>query len=171
MKNKRPFSVTWMPNGKQLLLRAAGPGEPLRGYVFDLDTADPRPITPEGVRPTGPSSPDGKLVAGTRADGTTWLFPVHGGGPRPIAVHAPEAVTDWSSDSKAVYVASVGETTVNVYRVEIDSGKWTPFTILSPSDKAGLTYTALCDVTPDSKFYTYVYNRQLSELFIVEGLE
>jgi Tol biopolymer transport system component len=171
LQGKKPFRVWWLPNGKQLLLRAAAPGEALRGYVFDLDTAVLRPITPEGVRPTGPSSPDGKFVAGTRADGTTWLFPIGGGSPRPIAVHAPEVVTGWSSDSKAVYVASTGETAVNVYRVGIDTGKRTPFTILSPSDKAGLTYLALCSVTPDGKFYTYCYNRQLSELFIVEGLE
>jgi hypothetical protein len=69
------------------------------------------------------------------------------------------------------YVASAGETAVNVYRVEIDTGKRSFFTILSPSDKAGLTYIALCCVTPDGKFYAYSYNRQISELFIVEGLE
>lgn len=68
-------------------------------------------------------------------------------------------------------MASAGETAVNVYRVEIDTGKRNPFTIPSPSDKVGLTYIALCDVTPDGKFYTYCYNRQLSEIFIVEGLE
>jgi len=171
VQNKKVFSVSWVPNGKQLLLRAAAPGEALRGYVFDLDTAALRPITPEGVRLPSPVSPDGKFVAGTRADGTTWLFPISGGSPRPVAVHAPEAVTGWSSDSKAVYVAPAGETAVNSYRVEIDTGKRNPFAILSPSDKAGLTYIALCSVTPDGKFYTYCYNRQLSELFIVEGLE
>lgn len=68
-------------------------------------------------------------------------------------------------------MASAGETAVNVYRVEIDTGKRSFFTILSPSDKAGLTYIALCCVTPDGKFYAYSYNRQISELFIVEGLE
>jgi serine/threonine protein kinase len=171
VQNKKPFWVWWVPNGKQLLLRAAAPGEALRGYVFDLDTAVLRPITPEGVRLTGPSSPDGKFVAGIEADGTTWLFPIGGGSPRPIAVQAPEAVRGWSSDSKAVYVASVGETAANVYRVEIDTGKRSLFTILSPSDKAGLTYMALCCVTPDGKFYAYSYNRQISDLFIVEGLE
>jgi len=171
VQDKKPFSVLWLPTGKQLLLRAAAPGEAPRGYLFDLDTAVLRPITPEGVRLTGPSSPDGKFVAGRRADGTTWLFPIGGGSPRPIAVQAPEEVTSWSSDSKAVYVDSTGETAVNVYRVEIDAGKRSPFTILSPSDKAGLTYMALCCVTPDGKFYAYSYNRQISELFIVEGLE
>jgi eukaryotic-like serine/threonine-protein kinase len=171
VQDKKPFSVSWVPNEKQLLLRAAAPGEAQRGYVFDLDTAALRPITPEGVRLTGPSSPDGKFVAGTRADGTTWLFPIGGGSPRPIALHALEAVASWSSDSKAVYVDSTGETAVNVYRIEIDTGKRTPFTILSPSDKAGLTYLALCCVTPDGKFYAYSYNRQISELFIVGGLE
>jgi eukaryotic-like serine/threonine-protein kinase len=173
VQNKKLFSVLWMPNGKQLLLTAAAPGEAPRRYVFDLETAVLRPVTPEGVgvRPIGPSSPDGKFVPGTRADGTTWLFPIGGGSPRPIAVHASEAVASWSSDSKAVYVASVGETAVNVYRVEIYTGKRTPFTILLPSDKAGLTYIWLCCVTPDGKFYAYSYNRQISELFIVEGLE
>jgi eukaryotic-like serine/threonine-protein kinase len=171
VQNKKPFSVSWVPNEKQLLLRAAAPGEAPSGYVFDLDTAVLRPITPEGVRLTGPSSPDGKFVAGTRADGTTWLFPIGGGSPRPIAVQAPEAVAGWSPDSKAVYVDSVGETAVQVYRVEIDTGKRSLFTILSPSDKAGLTYLALCCVTPDGKFYAYSYNRQISELFVVEGLE
>jgi Tol biopolymer transport system component len=171
VQNKKLFDVSWVPNGKQLLLRAAAPGEAVRGYLFDLETAALRPVTPEGVRPSGPTSPDGKFVAGTRADGTIWLFPIGGGSPRPIAVHTPEGVTAWSSDSKAVYVASAGETAVNVYRVEIDTGKRSLFTILSPSDKAGLTFTALCSVTPDGKFYTYCYNRQISELFIVEGLE
>ena len=91
-----------------------------------------------------PNPPDGKFVAGSRADGTTWLFPIRGGSPRPIAVNAPERVTGGSSDSKAVYVAPTGETAIHVYRVEIDTGKRNPFTILSPSDKAGLTYIALC---------------------------
>jgi len=171
VQNKKLFSVSWVPNGKQLLLTAAAPGEAPRGYVFDLETAVLQPVTPEGVRLTGPVSRDGKFVAGTRADGTTWLFPIGGGSPRPIAVHAPERVTGWSSDSKAVYVAPTGETAIHVYRVEIDTGKRNPFTVLSPSDKAGLTYIALCSVTPDGKFYTYCYNRQISELFIVEGLE
>ncbi len=171
VQNKKLFDVSWLPNGKQLLLRAAAPGEAVRGYVFDLETAVLQPVTPEGVRLTGIVSRDGKFVAGTRADGTTWLFPIGGGTPRPIAVKAPELVAGWSSDSKAVYVSSTGETVVHVYRVEVDTGKRTPFTILSPSDKAGLTYIAFCDVTPDGKFYTYCYNRQLSELFIVEGLE
>lgn len=35
---------------------------------------------------------------------------------------------------------------------------------------AGLTYTALSGVTPNGKFYTYYYNRQLSELFSEEAV-
>jgi hypothetical protein len=68
-------------------------------------------------------------------------------------------------------VAATGETSTNVYRVSIDSTKRDLFMTLSPEDKAGLTYLAPVYITPDGKYYVYSYNRQISELFVVEGLE
>jgi len=165
------FSVSWLPNQKQLLIRGAEVGKALRGYVFDMDNSALRPITPEGVRLTAQSSPDGKFAPVSLADGTVWLLPIAGGELRSIAAHPPERVYGWSADGKSVYVATTGETTNNIYRVNIKTGQRELFGTVSPSDKVGVTYVSPPLVTPDGKYYAYSYNRQISELFVVEGLQ
>jgi len=165
------FRARWLPNQKQVLLLGSESGRAIRGYVFDLEKSSLRPLTPEGTQLNGAASPDGQYAAAEAADGAIFLFPVNGGSPLPIAVHAPEYVFGWTKDSKSVYVAATGETSTNVYRVHLDSGKRELFMTLSPEDKAGLTYLAAVHITPDGKYYAYSYNRQISELFVVEGLE
>ena len=171
LPNMKLFSVSWLPNQKQLLIRGAEVGKALRGYVFDMDNSALRPITPEGVRLTAQSSPDGKFAPVSLADGTVWLLPIAGGELRSIAAHPPERVYGWSADGKSVYVATTGETTNNIYRVNIKTGQRELFGTVSPSDKVGVTYVSPPLVTPDGKYYAYSYNRQISELFVVEGLQ
>jgi len=45
------------------------------------------------------------------------------------------------------------------------------FRTFSPLDKAGLTYLGPPTITADGRYYAYSYNRQISEMFVVEGIQ
>jgi hypothetical protein len=53
------FTTIFSVNGNE-------PGHAVRAYVVDLESANARPITLEGIMATAPS-PDGKFVAGVDA--------------------------------------------------------------------------------------------------------
>ncbi|HMF95468.1 MAG TPA: hypothetical protein VKE96_14300 [Vicinamibacterales bacterium] len=57
------------------------------------------------------------------------------------------------------------------------TGKKTPWRVLQPSDPAGLFWVGRMDgerdlfITHDGEAYAYMYNRVLSDLFLVDGLK
>jgi Tol biopolymer transport system component len=165
------YRVMWLPDGKHVVALASDASKTLRGYVVDVNTAVARQFTPDGVKLHPAVSPDGKFVAGIGADRRTYLFPLDGGPARRVEVNADERVMGWTSDHKSLYVAATGETGTSIYRVDIATGRRGLFRAVSPLDKTGVTYIGVGYVTPDGRYYTYSYNRQISELFVVEGLK
>jgi Tol biopolymer transport system component len=165
------YRVMWLPDREHVVVSASDASKTLRGYVVDLKTAAARAFTPEGVKLHPAVSPDGKFVAGVGADRRTYLFPLDGGQARRVEVNADERVMGWTSDHKSLYVAATGETGTSIYRVDIAAGRRALFRAVSPLDKTGVTYIGPGYVTPDGRYYTYSYNRQISELFVVEGLK
>jgi eukaryotic-like serine/threonine-protein kinase len=169
----KAYGVAWFPDGKHVALAASEAGKGTRIYVVDVESGAPRPISPEGsaTRIRGAVSPDGKFVAGRAADGETYLFPVSGGAAQKVeGLREGESVLGWSADAQSVYVGALGETTNDIYLVNLATGHRQPFRTLSPADKAGLTYVALPTFTSDGRYYVYSYNRQISELFVAEGV-
>ncbi len=164
------YRVMWLPDQQHVVLSGSDASKTLRGYVLDLKTAMARAFTPENVKLDPAVSPDGKFVAGVGADRRNYLFPVDGGPPRSLEIGADERVLGWASDQRSVYVAATGETGASIYRVDIATGQRKLFRTVSPLDKTGVTYIAPGYITPNGQYYTYSYNRQISELFVVEGL-
>jgi eukaryotic-like serine/threonine-protein kinase len=166
------YRVAWLPDEEHVVLSASDTSKTLRGYVVDVKTGAVRPFTPEGVRLHPVVSPDGKFVAGVGADRRAYLFPLDGGPARSVEVDADERVVGWASDQQSLYVAAAtGGTVASLYRVDIATGRRKLAQALSPWDKTGLSYIGPGNVTPDGRYYTYSYNRQISELFVVEGLK
>jgi Tol biopolymer transport system component len=165
------YRVMWLPDSERVVVSASDANKTLRGYVVDVNTAVARPFTPDGVKLHPAVSPDGKFVAGVGADRRTYLFPLDGGSARRVEVNADERVLGWTSDHKSLYVAATGETGTSIYRVDIATGRRGLFRAVSPLDKTGVTYIGMGYVTPDDRYYVYSYNRQISELFVVEGLK
>lgn len=64
-----------------------------------------------------------------------------------------------------------------VFRFNLQTEQKTPWKDLQPSDPAGLFYVGRMDsgrdlfVTRDGRAYAYMYNRVLSDLFLVDGLK
>ncbi len=163
--------ATWFPDGKRILFTGREPGRAMRCYVQEIsEGAKPRPVTPEGVVGTQ-VSPDGKFIIATNAGNRTSLYPIDGGDPRPFAGLADgEKVICWSSDGHSLYVRGVEELPIRVYRLDPISGHKEIVKELAPADPAGLISAPKILLTPDGKWYVYAMRRNLTTLFLANGL-
>ena len=161
------------PDGKQIVFAGNEPGKGVRLYVQDLAGGKPRAISPEGGGlPVIWVSPDGKFVQGVDAEGRRLLYPLDGGDPRPIpGIHPDEHVSGFSADSKSVFVHNFAGLPSTIVRLDLVTGKRTDWKQIAPADAAGVDAIGGIGITPDEKSYVYSYTRNLSDLYVVEGLK
>jgi eukaryotic-like serine/threonine-protein kinase len=165
-------SVRWLPDGKHVLFRGNQAGRESRCFTQDIDGGKPRPVTPEGV--TGCQvSPDGKFIAGERIGShEVRLYPLDGGESRPIQGLLGGESFVWTSDPKFVYVQQQRtHVPVRIYRLNIVTGQRQFFKELNPLDAAGLCEMSNVRFSADGGSYVYGYERFLSDLYLVKGLE
>jgi len=161
------------PDGKRLVFTGAQlPGGKSRIFVSDLSGANPRPLTPEGVRlpPWSDAiSPDGRRVVGIRGDEAV-IFPMDGAG-TPLVVPGLSAsanhVTQWTPDSRSLYVYDYRARPVRAEIVDPENGGrrlWKTFAIDASANFAFLR------ASPGGESYVYTVRLADSELYLVEGL-
>ena len=115
------------------------------------------------------TSPDSKWVAAITQDGTITLFPLDGGEPRPVAKRASgDNFSQWSADGRTLYVSHPGNP-LDVFSIDIQSGKRQLWRTFELPDPAGALIAAFF-VTRDMRSYAYGYFRILDDLYLVEGL-
>ncbi len=163
----------WFPDGKRMIFLGGEAGHGPRLYVQDLDGGSPRAITPEGFISTIHAvSPDGKLVYARNISNGQWVsFSVDGGKPQPIpGTDKKDSIIQWTPDGKWLYVAEYGNP-AKIFRLDIATGKREPWKELVPSDPAGVGGIGPIHVTPDGKSYVYSLYRDLTDLYLVQGLK
>jgi eukaryotic-like serine/threonine-protein kinase len=160
----------WLPDGKRLLLIGHEVGKPSRNYLQDAAGGPPTPVTPEGV--IGFLWLDDKSVAAPR-DGSTWtLYPIDGGQPRDIRALLPlRAARNPARSGRYVFAPLRQEVPVKVYRFDSVTGEKQLWKELAPVDRAGVYNLGQLSLTPDARWYVYSYVRDLSDLYLVEGLK
>ena len=163
----------WLPDGKRLFLLASEPGHGIRLYVQGLDGQPAQPISPEGINDMIPRlSPDGKWVAANVDLDKVFVFAVDGGSSAEVPkIQGRETVAGWSQDGRSIYVADLGALPIQVYVVEISTGKRALRMTLSPPDPTAVNFLGPIIVTPDAKSYVYGLDRRLSNLYVVTGLK
>jgi hypothetical protein len=119
-------------------------------------------------------TPDGKAIA-ARRDGKWSLYPLDGSEPRPLAFLGERNIPfQWSADGRMLYLIHRDErpleSAVDVYRLNVATGRRELFKALSPPDPAGVQSIGRVVVTPDGQSYCYTYSQTLSSLHVVEGL-
>jgi serine/threonine protein kinase/Tol biopolymer transport system component len=160
----------WFPDSQRLILVGNEKGHPQRAWSLSLAGGRPQPLTPEGLSGSA-ISPDGKwLVVTLLQDGQRRLFAIDGGALKDVGLKPDDGFAGWQADSRAVLVASRQLPAV-VERVDIESGKRTPFTTLAPNDSEGVVFFAGTTFAADADHYVYSYGRMLGDLFVVEGLK
>jgi eukaryotic-like serine/threonine-protein kinase len=163
----------WLPDGKRLLAAGIETGHGARDYLIDVSSGDSKPITPEGIAGTQ-LSPDGRSTAVLNADRQAGIWPLDGGGLRLIPGFDPnDYVTGWSPDGSSLYVTSnrASDRVAKVYKLNITTGKkefWKTFGADAASGFGGVGGPHL---SKDGTAYAYVYDRVLSEAYVVTGLK
>lgn len=163
--------ANWFPDGKRILFIGNESGHGLRCFVQDLESGKARPVTPEGV--TGRLiSPDGKLIVATDVQQKKLLYTVDGGESKQInGLAGEDEIIGWNTDGRALYVYRPGELPIRVYRLDLATARKELLKELMPGDPAGVDSIETILLTPDGKSYVYTYRRNLSDLFMVEGLK
>jgi len=164
-------SVGWTPDGKAIVFTATEPGHDRRTYLLPIEGGTPRPITPEGV--VGfLVTPDGKyLLAGDRKL-DRWFYPIAGGEPQKLKLDIlpNERIFHMFGDGKSVLVRT-REVPTHVMRVDLATGRRTPWKEIMPPDPAGVADIPVMKFSADGKAYVYSVGRFLSDLFVVDGLK
>jgi len=166
-------TVRWLPDGKRLLASGIEAGHGARDYTIDLSSGDAKPITPEGVAGVH-LSPDGQSTAVLGSDGRWGVWPLEGGGIRPIpGLDSANTVVGWSPDGGSVYAVSSreNERTAKVYKVNIATGKMELWRIFGVGTVAGVKGVGGLQLSRDGSAYAYVYSVTLSQAFVVTGLK
>jgi Tol biopolymer transport system component len=163
----------WLPDGKRFILLGREGAGALRLYVLDSEGATPRQLTPDVPRAPFAISPDGEVVAiATSPDDLVRLFPIAGGEPRLVPGAEPEdVVLGWSNDGRSLFVARRAELPFRIQRLDLSTGRKTPWKELMPDDRAGLLDIGFINLSADGRSYVYSYRKMLSTLYLVEGLE
>lgn len=165
--------VTWaaaVPDRKRLLIVGHYPNHGTQLFVQDLSGGPPRTISAEGNQFRFPAfSPDGAWVAGTGKDRTAWLFSLAGVEAKPVRGSEPgDRAMGFSFDGKHLFVSQLGETSAKIGRIALSSGRRDLWRIARPSEPTGVTYVSVIEVREN--VYAYFYNRNQSDLYVVDGL-
>jgi eukaryotic-like serine/threonine-protein kinase len=158
----------WFPDGKHLMVVGGEPGKPKRFYLTTMDGGPLAPITPEGV--VGFPTEDGKELISRQGDVLTY-YPIDAGQPRTAKAKIPNLTLPFSGPTgRYVIGAERAEVPLKLYRYDTLTRERKPWKDLVPADRAGVFNANIFDITPDARWYAYSYVRDLSDLYLVEGL-
>lgn len=165
--------ASWFRDGRRVLVWGQAKGGKTGIFVVDPEGREPRRMAPEGyelVAGGNALSPDGRLVVARSPENQIVLCPVDGGQPRPVpglvGLFVP---VQWSADGKSFYVFRLGGLPARVERIDVESGRSTPWKELAPPDTAGVALRAVA-MTPDGKSYAYSCQFYQTTLYLVENL-
>jgi Tol biopolymer transport system component len=164
----------YFPDGRRVVFTGSVRDEPTRVFVQPLPDGKPRPISPSGFRLTSPRSvsPDGKSVAVAAPDGRLQICDANAASTcRVVAGAVPgEVATGWDRAGQALFVLRESEIPARVFRVRLD-GRREMWKTIMPADPLGAVAIHRLLITPDARAYAYSLERQLSELYVVSGIE
>ena len=160
----------WVPGGRRVFFTGVETGHRWRSYVVDVAGGAPQVLTPEGSVCTA-VSPDGSALACSDAEDQTFIQPLAGGEPRPVRGLEPgETVGEWSADGRSLIVARWETLPLRVFLVDLVTGRRTLWREFQPADRTGVYDMVGLVVTRDLKGYVYRYRRNLSDLYLFDGL-
>jgi hypothetical protein len=171
--------IVWHLDGDRVGFNGAEPGRPPRAFVFERSTGQTRAVTPENTLAMPGLAPDGHVLAYAK-DGSLAFHPLAEGDPQPLPARLPP---DWqqlsldgefgvlrvSSDGRFLFLRE-GGVSARIERLELATGRKTPWKVLRPTDPTGVWGTFNHFLTPDGEGYAYTYGRVLNDLYLLEGL-
>jgi DNA-binding winged helix-turn-helix (wHTH) protein/Tol biopolymer transport system component len=168
--------AVWSPDGGRIIFAGNERGRGTRLYTQELTDGPPRAITcgEEGVSLSTPHavSPDGEWIAALGLDQRVRLYPARGGEPRPVhGLDESDVVCRWGSDARSLFVFKRDEVPIKLYRLDLSDGRKQLWKETMLPDAAGVHEILRALLTPDGHSYAYTYTRDLSDLYLLDGLK
>ncbi len=178
LKSESFFYQPWacfFPCGKRILFAANEPDKGTQLYVQDIG-GEPVCITPEdeGIEISSPHSisPDGEQVAIINSENSICLYEIENRKCTQLKnLEKDYLPVRWSGDGKHLFVRQRGQVPAVIYRYDLESGEKEKWLELMPRDRTGVHEILRVLLTPDGKSYAYSYTRELSDLYVIEGLQ
>jgi eukaryotic-like serine/threonine-protein kinase len=165
---------TWdfSPDNERMFILGNEPGHGIRIFSLELGgDGTPQAISPEGASAPMAVAPDGRHVVANGPDHRMTIYAADDSEPRTVKGCLPgERVLAWSNDGGAIFVTGQGRTSLEIIRVNLESGERSAHHTIRPADPGGIMDLSPARITPDGQTYAYGYRRYLSDLFVVTGL-
>jgi Tol biopolymer transport system component len=87
-----------------------------------------------------------------------------------MLVNRKSYIASVSSDGRSVLVVSAAQVSLDVFRVDLATGRRNLFKRIVRTDPSENFAFHTGSFTPDGKYYTYSYSRYLAELYTIDGL-
>jgi serine/threonine protein kinase len=163
------LDAMWFPDRTRLLVTAQEPGRFPALFEQDSNGGALQKIV-DGVE-HGAVSPDGRLVASINSAGALVFTPLGGGLGRTVGgMPLGTSVLRWSNMDRQLFVKTNGAVPTRIFRVNAETGRAEPWRTLTPADLSGFNRIYSVALSSDGQSYCYSYLRQLSTLFVIEGL-
>jgi Tol biopolymer transport system component len=166
----QPRWAEWFPDGQRILMLATPTGKGQTWFVTDVNGSSPKELLPADV-PVHAVAPDGKSYALVQ-NGVWVLRSISDGTFKPIPGIPPEEFPiGWASDGKYLFVQEIAASGVNIYKVDISSGKRELWQAITPKDGVGLRPMSLpTAITPDGRWMAFGSHSQLGQLYRSDNL-
>lgn len=160
------------PDGEKVAMLASRAGEGVRPYVFETSgAAPPRAVGPEDTWAQVTMMRDNETVVARTREGELWAFGgAAGGAGRRITRLGSEHAVVGPADGRKIYILRRASRPGIVFALDIDTGALAEEAKIYPDVAAGFVEVATFAPGPAGN-YAYTYFRQLSTLFVVEGLQ
>ena len=161
----------WLPDSHGVIFNAVPKGGTLRLFEQQLSDGDPKPVGPPGL--AGEIvSPDGRSVVAAPFGEVPMLYSLESGGAAPLkGIEKSERAIQWSADGRSVFVTRAVGLTAEITAVDIATGRRRLLRDLTPADPAGAETPVSIAMGRDGQSYTYTFFRNISDLYVVDGLK
>ncbi len=166
---ENPGMQGFAADSRHVVLAGNEPGHKPRTFLFDPDSNQLQPLTPEGVN--GVVSQNGKFL-GVRNEKNVQLLPLDGHS-LPIDVKGlqdKDRPMQMSADGKSIFAADYLGLRAEIYRIDLGTGNRQLVKTLTMRDATGGFGITRVAITPDAQYFAYNTLRQLSELYVLEGV-
>jgi hypothetical protein len=166
-------AAAFMPDGREIIFLGRQAQEAVRFYRGLVGGGKARPVTPPAGGRRFTLSRDGRRLA-AYSEGVPAIFSLDAGPnapPRPIpGATSADVPIEWSEDGRWLYLSQDAKPAMKIFRVEVETGRRTIWNEIAPKGPSGARVTDVF-LTPDGKSYAYEAARELSQLYVVEGLK
>ncbi len=149
----------------------------MRLFEQGIEAGNPQPITPEDVATMHPTlAPDASSVlAGSLEPASVFrLYPLGGGDSRSVpGLGEGDRPLRFDATGRFVFVQQptpLDDARAVIVRIDTRTGYRAPWLDLRPADRVGIGPITLVRLSADGGSYVYTNFRELSNLFLVEGL-